>query len=245
MWGAVTQLPVRALSLGTWMWDRCLHLLSVGLRALLLCLLLPLQALCVCARQVARAMLAAACSVARAARVCAVYILLQGVAWCAQLAGSWVTLQLWLCYALLETLRRLPLLLLCAQAARWLAWAGVQAGRVLARVQAVAALVQLCGHTLFLGTCLCIHVCLAAISSRVRVRVHAPFSVSLPFRVRAPLSRGIQVRLWGQRGDGAAGEVGIPQGETWEEQEPRMPRSPEPTGRGEVSQSRNELSPGG
>lgn len=123
--------------------------------------------------------------------------------------------------------------------------AGVQAGRVLARVRGVAAVARLCAHMLFLGMCLCVHICFAALSSKVRVRVHAPFSISLPFRLHAPRSLGVKVRLPGQRRDRAKGEVGIPQGEIWEEQDPQMPRSPEPTGRREVSQSRNELSPGG
>ncbi|XP_059259632.1 uncharacterized protein LOC132019891 [Mustela nigripes] len=245
MWGAVTQQPMRALRLGTRVGARHLHRLTEGLWALLLGLVLPLRVLLVCVREGVRAVLSAASSVVLTARVCTVYTCLQGMAWIARLVGGSVALHLWLCSVLLETLRCIPLLPLCAQAARWLVRTGVCAGRVLAQVRGVAALVQLCAHALFLGACLCLHICFAAISSKVRVRVHAPVPISLPFRVRAPLSLGVKGRLPGQRRDRAQGEVGIPQGEIWEEQEPQMPRSPQPTGRREVSQSRSELSPGG
>ena len=245
MWRAATQLPTRALSLGTRVRGLCLHLLSRGLRALLLCVPVLPRALCACVREVARPVLTAAGSVALAAHICGVYIFLQGVAWCAQLVGSWVTLHVWFCRALLEALRRSPLLLLCEQAARLLVRAGVQTGRVLARVKGVAVLVQLCAGAVLLGTCWCMHVCFAAISSTVRVRVHAPFSVSLPFRVLAPLSLGIKVRPRGQRHDRAEGEVGNPQGEIREEQKPQVSRRPRPARRREESQNRNECGSGG
>lgn len=243
MWGVVTQLPVRTLSLGMRMWDLYLHLLSLGLWALLLCLLLLLRGLFVCVREGGRAVLRAARSVALAAHVCGVYVFLQGVAWAAQLAGSWVMLHLWLFSALLEILRCSPLTLLGEQVSRWLVQAVVWASRGLARVQGVATFVQLCAHTLFLSMFLCMHICFAAFSSRVRVRIHMPFSVSLPFLVHAPLS--LKVWLWGQRHDSAKGKVGTARGETWEKQKPQMPRSPKPTRRREVAPSRSELSPGG
>lgn len=245
MWGVAAQLPVRALSLGTRVWALHLRLLSLGLWAPLLCVLVLLRALCVCVRGAARVGLAAACSAALTAHVCGVYIFLQGGAWCAQLAGSWVTLHLRFCRALLETFTCVPWLPLWEQAAGLLVRAGVQTGRVLAQVQGVAVLAQLCAHTAFLGLCWCAHLCFAAISSTVRVRVHAPLSVSLPFTVHAPLSLGVRVRLRGQRHDRAQGEVGIPQGEIREEQTPQVSRRPRPTRRREESQNRNELSSGG
>uniref|UniRef100_A0A8I3PJE0 Calsyntenin 3 n=2 Tax=Canis lupus familiaris TaxID=9615 RepID=A0A8I3PJE0_CANLF len=243
MLGRVAQLPTRALSLGTLVWGLYLHLLSVGMWAFRSWLLLPPRVLYVCVREAARAMLTAACSVALTTHVWAVYVFLQGLAWCAQLAGSWVTLHIWLCCALLETLRRIPLLQLCEQAAWWLVQAAVWAGRVLTRVRGVVALVQLCAHTFFLGVCLCAHLCFAAISSEVLVRVQAPLSVSLPSRVRAPLRLRGTVRLPGQGCDRVKGEVGLPQREIWEEKKPQRSRSPEPMGRRAVSQSRNECSP--
>lgn len=245
MWGVVTQLPVRALGLGMYMWDLYLHLLSLGLWALLLCLLLLLRGLCVCVQEGGRAVLRAARSVALAAHVCGVYVFLQGVAWSAQLAGSWVTLHLWLFSALLDVLRHIPLILLCEQAARWLVQAAVWASRGLARVKGVVNFVQLCAHTFFLGMFLCMHICFAAVSSRVRVRVHMPFSVSLPFVVHAPLNLGLKVRLQGHRHDRAKEKVGVPRGDIREEQKPQMSRSPKPTRRRVVAPSRSELSPGG
>nr|XP_012616108.1 uncharacterized protein LOC105869072 [Microcebus murinus] len=238
MWGVVTQLSVRALGLGVRVWGLCLHLLSLGLRALWLCPLMCVRVLCVCVQQLGRAVLAAARSVALMAHVCSVYVFLQGVALCAQLVGNWVTLHIWLYCTLLETLRCIRLILLCEQAAWWLARAGVWAGRGLARLWGVSTFVQLCARTVFLGVCLCMHICFATISSKVRVRVHAPFS-----GFHAPLSLG--VRLWGQRHRRAKGETGTPQEETWGEQEPLTTRSSEPTRRREVSPSRQELSPGG
>nr|XP_011743975.1 uncharacterized protein LOC105484223 [Macaca nemestrina] len=239
MWGVVTQLPVRALGLGVRVWGLYLHLLSLGLRAFLLCFLVLLRELCVCVQEAGRAVLTVARSVALTAHVCSVYVFLQGAAWSAQLVGSWVTLHIWLCCALLETLRRVPLLPLCEQAARWLVWAGTQAGRGLALVWGVAIFVQLCAHTVFL----CMHMCFAAISSQVRVRVHAPFCVSLPLKAHAPLNLGIKVGLQGRKHGRAMGEAGTPQGEMLGKQEPQTSRSPKPTRRREVS--RSELSPGG
>ncbi|KAF6118045.1 calsyntenin 3 [Phyllostomus discolor] len=240
MWGAVAQLPVRALGLGMRVWGIYLHLLSLGLQALLLCLLLLLRGLFLCVQEGGRAVLTAARSVAFAALVGGVYLFLQGVAWLSQLAGSWVTLHLWLISALLETLRRIPLILLCEQAARWLVQAAVWASRVLARVQGVVTFGQLCAQMFFLGLYLCMHICFSAISSRVHVRVHTPFSVSLPFRVHAPLSLGLKVRLQGQTQDRAIGKEGVPQRE---EQKPQRPRSPKSVRRRKAAPSRSELSP--
>lgn len=243
--GVVTQLPVRALGLGVHMWGLCLQLLSLGLWALQLCLLLLLQGLFVCVQWVGRAVLRAARSVALAVHVCAVYILLQGVAWCAQLAGSWVTLHLWLFAAFLETLRRIPLTLVCEQAARWLVPAAVWASRGLAWVQCMATFVGPCARTLFLGMYLCMHICFSAISSRVHVRVHMPFNVSLPFKVHAPLSLGLKVGLQDQRHERAKVRRGVPQREVREEQRPRRTRSPKPMRRREAAPSRSESNPGG
>lgn len=245
MWGVVTQLPVRALGLGVYVWGLCLQLLSLGLWALLLCLLLLLRGLFVCMRGVGRAVLTAACSVALAVYVCAVYILFQGVAWCAQLAGSWVTLHLWLFTAFLETLRRIPFTLLCEQAARWLVQAAVWASRGLAWVQGVATFFRLCAHPIFLGMYLCMHICFSAISSRVHVRVHMPFNVSLPFKVHVPLSLGLKVGLQDQRHGRAKERKSVPQRKVREEQRPRKPRSPKPIRRREAASSRSESSPGG
>nr|XP_012328296.1 uncharacterized protein LOC105731203 [Aotus nancymaae] len=243
MWGVVTQLPVRALGLGVHVWGLYLHLLSLGLRAFLLCILVLLRELCVCVRETGRAVFTAARSVALMAHACSVYVFLQGVAWAAQLVGSCVTLPIWLYCALLETLRCVPLLPLCEEVAGWLVWAGMQAGRGLARVWGVATFVQLCAHTVFLGMYLCMHICFAAISSKVRVRVHAPFCVSLPFRVHAPLNLGIKVGLQGRKQGRATGEASTPQRERLGKQKPQTSRSPKPTRR-EVSRSRRELSPG-
>lgn len=242
MWGVVAQLPVRALGLGMRVWGIYLHLLSLGLRALLLGLLLLLRGLFLCVQEGGRAVLTAARSVALAALVGGVYLFLQGVAWLSQLAGSWVTLQLWLISALLEILRRIPLILLCEQAARWLVQAAVWASRVLARAQGVATFGQLCAQTFVLGLYLCVHICFSAISSGVRVRVHMPFSVSLPFRVRSPLSLGLRVRLQGQMHDRAIGKGGMPQRK---EQKPQRSRSPKSVRRREAAPSRSELSSGG
>uniref|UniRef100_A0A5F4WKW2 Calsyntenin 3 n=1 Tax=Callithrix jacchus TaxID=9483 RepID=A0A5F4WKW2_CALJA len=243
MWGVVTQLPVRALGLGVHVWGLYLRLLSLGLWAFLLCILVLLRELCVCVLEAGRAVFTAARSVALVAHACSVYVFLQGLACAAQLVGSWVTLLTWLYCALLETLRRVPLLPLCEEVARWLVWAGMQAGRGLARVWGVATFVQLCTHTVFLGMCLCMHICFAAISSKVRVRVHAPFRVSLPFRVHAPLSLGIKVGLQGRKQGRAIGEASTPQRERLGKQKPQTSRSPKPTRRKEVSRSRRELSP--
>ena len=247
MWGVVTQLPVRALGLGARLWGLYLRLLSVGLWAPLFCLLLLLRVLSVCVQEVGKAVLTAAASVAVWVQVCGGYIVLKGLAWTAQLAGSWVELHVWLCCALLETLRRVLSILPCEKAVGWLMRAGVLASRGLARVRSVVTLVQVCTHTLFLGMYLCLHVCFAAISSKVRVRVYAPLWVSLPFRVHAPLSLGFRVRLQAQRHDRAQGTGGASQGE----QSPPVSRMPlvsrrlEPTRRREASRSRGELCPGG
>ena len=152
MWGVVTQLPVRALGLGARLWGLYLRLLSVGLWAPLFCLLLLLRVLSVCVQEVGKAVLTAAASVAVWVQVCGGYIVLKGLAWTAQLAGSWVELHVWLCCALLETLRRVLSILPCEKAVGWLMRAGVLASRGLARVRSVVTLVQVCTHTLFLGT---------------------------------------------------------------------------------------------
>lgn len=244
MWGVVTHLPKRALGLGMRVWRLYLHLLSLGLWVLLLCLLLLLRGLIVCVQEWGRAVLRAARSVALAVYVCGVYIFLQGVAWSAQLAGSWVTLHLWLFSALLEALRGILLIPLCEQAARCLVWAAVQVSRDLAWVRGVVTFIQLCAHVVFLGMCLCMHICFSAISSRVRVKVHMPFSVSLPFMVHMPLSLGLKVRLQSQRHDRAKEKSSIPRGEIGEEPKLEMFKSPKPTRRREVAPSRSERSPG-
>lgn len=238
MWGVVTHLPERALGLGTCVWRLYLHLLSLGLWVLLFCPLLLLRGLFVCVQKGSRVVLRAAHSVALAVYACGVYIFLQGLAWSAQLAGSWVTLHLWLFSALLEALRCIPLILLCKQAARCLVWAAVRVSRGLARVQGVATFIQLYAHMVFLGIYLCMHICFSAISSRVHVKVHMPFSVHIPLRL------GLKVRLWSQRHDRAKEKLSIPQGEILEEQKPKMFKSPKPTRRREVAPSRSELSPG-
>ncbi|KAG8509083.1 Calsyntenin-3 [Galemys pyrenaicus] len=240
MWAVVTQLPLRALSLGVRAGGLCFRLLSLGLWTLLLCLFLPLRVLCVCGG----AVLMAARPLILRVRVWSVYLFLQGVTCCAQLAGFWVNLHITLFCAVLDTLSRLPLLLLCEPAARGLVWTGVQVGRGLAWVQGLANFAQLCARTVLLGVYLCMHICFATVSSKVHVRVHAPFSVSLPLRVHAPLSLGIRVRLPGQRHGRAKGEGGVPQREILEEQKPQMCQSPEPTRRREASTSRSGLGPG-
>ncbi|EPY89777.1 calsyntenin-3 isoform 1 [Camelus ferus] len=70
-----------------------------------------LTSLYVCVQEAGKAMFTAVGSVALAARVCGIHVLLQGVAWTAQLVGSWVALHVWLCCALLETLRHILLVL--------------------------------------------------------------------------------------------------------------------------------------
>ncbi|XP_012587953.1 PREDICTED: uncharacterized protein LOC105854355 [Condylura cristata] len=245
MWAVVTQLPMWALSLGVRAWGLCRHLLSLGLWTLLLCLLLPLRVLHVCVQQGGSAVLMAARSLALRVCIWSIYLFLQGVACFVQLAGFWVNLHVKLYCALLDTLSHVPLHLLCEPAARWLVWAGVWVSRGLARVQGLANFVQLCAHMLFLGVYLCLHIFFTTISSKVHVRVHAPFSVSLPCRVHAPLNLGIRTRLPGQRHGRAKGEVGVPQREILEEQKPQMSQRPEPTRRREVSPSRSELGPGG
>uniref|UniRef100_A0A8D1EMV3 Calsyntenin 3 n=1 Tax=Sus scrofa TaxID=9823 RepID=A0A8D1EMV3_PIG len=229
MWSAVTQLPVRALGLGVWVWGLYIHLLSLGLWAVLLLLQMPY----VCAKEAGKALLSAVGSVALMAQVCGGYIFLQGVAWSAQLAGRWVALHMWLCSVLLETFRRILLTLPYEQAAGWLLWAGVWASRGLARMHGVVRLVQLCAHTLLLGMFLCLHICFASISSKVRVRV------SMPFRVHAPLSLGFRVRPQPQRLDQAEGEVGTPRGG----HRPQLPRGLKPIRRRDVPPSRRQFCP--
>lgn len=244
MWRVVTQMPARALGLGLHLWGLYLHLLSLGLWALPLGFLVLLQELCVCVRKGGRAVYRALCSAALLAQVCTVYSFLQGLAWSAQLAGSWVTLHIWLLYALLETLRRIPLIPLCEQAARWLVRAGVQACRRLSQLRGTAAFVLLCAHTLLLGMYLCMHVCFAAISSRVRVKVLVPFRFSWPVRVHAPLNLGIKVRRQGQRHGRSKEEALKPQGEMIGEEKSHASRSLQPSRRREVSPSRSEPSSG-
>lgn len=238
MWRAVTRLPGRALGLGVSVWGLQLQLLSLGLRALLL-----LPGLLVCVLQGGRAVLAAALSVALAAHGCAVSIFLRGLAWAAQLAGSWLTLHLWLFSAFLETLSSILLVLLGEQATGRLVQAAVWASR--GPVTVVVTFVRLCAHMFFLSVCLVVHVCSSAASSRVRVRVHRPFSVSTPVRVHDPLSLGLKVGPRDQRHDRAKRKRGVPRGEVWKERKPQMSRSPEPIRRREVAPSRSELSLGG
>ena len=80
MWAVVTQLPVRALSLGARLWGFYLHLLSVGLWAPLFCLFLLLRVLSVCAQEAGKAVLTAVASVAICVQVCGVYLVLHGLA---------------------------------------------------------------------------------------------------------------------------------------------------------------------
>jgi hypothetical protein len=240
----VTQLPTRVLGLGVHFWGLYLYWLSLRLWTPVFCLFLLLQVLCVYVQKVSRAVLTAAFSVALMAQVCGIYVFLQGVAWSAQLAGSWVALYTWLFCVLLDTLRHSPLIPLCEKGARWLVQAGVWASRGLAQVWGMATFIQMCAHGLFLGTYLCMHVCFAAVSSQVRVRVHVPLRISLPVRVQVPLNLGIKVRLEGQRNESANQVPEALQGEAREEQKPHISRSLEPTRRREVSRSRRELSPG-
>ncbi|XP_037703995.1 uncharacterized protein LOC119543297 [Choloepus didactylus] len=241
MWGLVSQLPVRVLGLGVRLWGLYLHVLSLGLWALLFFPQVLLWVLYVCVQEAGRVVLTAAHSASLAVHVCSVYVFLQGLAWAAQLVGRWVALHMQLCRALLETLRLSPLLPLCAQVAQRLLQVGVWAGRGLSRVRTVVVFVQMCAYTFFLDVYLCMHLCFAAISSKVRVQVHVPFQVSLPFQFYAPLSLGVKVRQRPSR----AKVGGTPQGQIQGQQKPQMSRSPEPTRRREVPLSRSELSPGG
>lgn len=245
MWQAVTQLPKRAVGLGVCLWGLFLHLLSRGVVVPLLWFLMLLRLLSVCVQKGAQAVVTAACSVALGAHACSAYVFLQGVAWFAQLVGSWVALPMRLFGAVLEALMHIPLTLLCEQAARWMVQAGVWATRGLARVWGMAMFVQLWAHLLFIGMCLFVHACFSTISSKVHVRVHVPLCFSLPVRVHAPLNLGIRMRLQGSRVGGTGVEVGTPHGENREEQKPRRTRNPKPTRRREVSRSRSELRPGG
>lgn len=245
MWQVAIQLPRRALGLGVYLWALFLHLLFQGFGIPLLCLLMLLRVLSLCAQNGAQVVFTAARSVALRAQICSVYVFLHGGAWLAQLVGSWVTLPIWLFGAMLETLTHIPLLLLCEQAARWLVQAGVWATRGLARVWGMAMFVQLCAHSFFIGMCLCLHVCVSSISSKVYVKVHMPFSLSLPVRVHIPLNLGIGMRLQGGRPGSAQVEGGTPQGETPKEQKPCRTRNLRPARRREVSRNRSEPRPGG
>lgn len=245
MWQVAIQLPRRALGLGVYLWGLFLHLLSQGFGFPLLCLLMLLRGLSLCAQNGARVVFTAARSVALRAQVCSVYVFLQGGAWFAQLAGNWVSLLIRLLGAMLDTLSHIPSILLREKAARWLVQAGVWATRGLARVWGMAMFVQLCAHSFFIGTCLCLHICLSTISSKVHVRVHMPFCFSLPVRVHVPLNLGIRMRLQGGSPRGTEVEVGRPQGETPNEEQPRRTRTLRPTRRREVSRNRTEPRPGG
>lgn len=242
MWQVAIQLPRRALVLGVYLWGLFLHLLCQAFVAPLLCLFVLLRVLSLCARNGAQLVSAAAHSVALRAQVCSVYVFLQGGAWLAQLVGSCVSLPLRLFGAVLETLTHIPLTLLCEQAARWLVQAAVWVTRGLARVWGMAMFVQLCAHSLFIGMCLCLHICLSTISSKVHVRVHVPFCLSLPVRVHVPLNLGIRMRLQGGRPEV---EVGRPQGETPSEQKPCRTRNLRPPRRREVLRHRSEPRAGG
>lgn len=239
------QLPRRALGLGVYLWGLFLHLLCQGFGAPLFCLLKLLRVLFLCAQNGAQVLFTVARSVALRAQVCSVSVFLHAGAWFAQLVGSWVTLLIRLFGAVLETLTHIPLILLCEQTARWLVQAGVRAIRGLARVWGMAMFVQLCAHSFFIGVCLCLHVCLSTISSKVHVRVHIPFSLSLPVRVHVPLNLGVRMRLQGGRPASAEVEGGTPQGETPKEQKPCRTRNLRPTRRREVSRNRSEPRPGG
>ncbi|XP_029390885.1 uncharacterized protein LOC115063395 [Mus pahari] len=245
MWQVVIQLPRRALGWGVYLWGLFLHLLFLGFGAPLLFLLMLLRVFSLAAQNGAQVVFMAARSVALRAQVCSVYVFLQGGAWLAQLVGSWVTLLIRLFGGMLETLTHIPLILLCEQAARWLVQAVVWATRGLARVWGMAMFVQLCAHSFFIGMCLCLHICFSTISSKVHVRVHMPFCLSLPVRVHVPLNLGIRMRLQGGRPGSAAVEVGRPQGETPQEQQPCRTRNLRPTRRREVSRNRSEPRPGG
>ncbi|XP_029415682.1 uncharacterized protein LOC115068822 [Nannospalax galili] len=245
MWRVVTQLPKRALVLEVHLWGLFLHLLSQGLWAPLLCLLMLLRMMYVWVQKGARVAFTAACPVGFRAQVCSIYVFLQGVAWAAQLVGSGVTVFTQLFCVLLETLTHIPLIPLCESSARWLVQAGVWASRGLAQVWGMKTFVQPCAHSLFLGMCLCMHICFAAISSKVHVRVHVPFHFSLPVRVHAPLNLGVKVRLQGRRPEGTEEGAGAPSREIGKEQRLHTSRSLQPTRRREVSRSRGALSPGG
>lgn len=183
-------------------------------------------------------------SMALVAQAYSVYILLQGLTWSAQLVGRWLALHLWLFHAFLEMLRPIVLFPLFAQVARWMVRAGVQASRALPQVWGMVTFVQLCARMFFLGLYLCMHVCLSAISSQVRVRVQVPLRVSLPVRIHMPLNLGIRVRLTDRKKGSAEGETGRLQGEAGQEQMPQTSRSLEPTRRREVLSSRNQSSSG-
>lgn len=242
MWQVATQLPRRALGLGVSLWGLFLHLLCQAFVAPLLCLFVLLRVLSLCVQNGAQAVFTAARSVALRVQVCSVYVFLQGGAWLAKLVGSCVNLPIRLFGAMLETLTRIPLTPLCRQAARWLVQAAVWATRGLARVWGMAMFVQVCAHSFFIGMCLCLHICLSTISSKVHVRVHVPFCLSLPVRVHVPLNLGIRMRLQGGRPEV---EVGRPQGETLREPKPSRTRNLRPTRRREVSRHRSEPRSGG
>lgn len=229
MWGVVTQLPGRVLGLWLRLGAFCLHVLALGLWALLFCLLLPLRVFLAFLKQLSRV----ACSVAQHGSIYGFYGLLQGAASSTQLARNCVLAHTDLYWALLDVLRLLPVPQLCEQAARLLFEAGVWAGRGLARAPSVATFVQLSAHTIFLGLYLCAHVCIAAISSKVHVRVHVPFYLSLPFKVHAPINMGIKVKVPSSRNvlapGGALMEVAGPQGENVVERKvQKRPDSPLP-----------------
>lgn len=237
------QMPRRALCLGVYLWGLFLHLLSQGFGAPLLCLLMLLRVLSLCTQNGAQVVFTAARSVALRAQVWSVYVFLQGGAWFAQLAGSWMTLPIRLFGAMLEPLTHMSLILLCEQAARWLVQAGAWATRSLAQVWGMATFVKLCTHSVFIGMCLWVHICLSTISSKVHVRVHMPFCLSLPVRVHAPLNLGIRMRLQGGRPGSTEVEGGTPQGETRIEQEPCRTRNLRPTRRRQMSRNRSEPRP--
>lgn len=243
MWQVAIQLPKRALGLGVYLWGFFFHLLSQGFGAPLLCFLVPLRVLSVCAQNGAQAVFTAAYSVAHRVHVGSVYVFLQGGAWFAQLVGSCVTLPIRVFGAMLETLTRIPLILLCEQAARWLVQAGVWASRGLARVWGMAMFVQLCAHSLLIGLGLCMHICFSTISSKIHVKVHIPFCFSLPVRVHAPLNLGIRMGLQGRRPGTAEVGVGTPLRETGKEQKPPRTRNLKPARRREISPSRSRSEP--
>lgn len=245
MWQTATRLPKRALGLGVYLWGVFLYLLSQVFWAPLLCLLLLLRVLSVCTQNGVRAVFTAVHSVALRAHAWSVYVFLQGSAWIAQLVGSWMTLSVRLFGATLETLTHIPLILLCEQAARWLVQAGMWATSGLARIWGLAMFVQLCAHSLLIGMGVCMHICFSTISSKVHVRVHAPFCFSLPVRVHVPLNLGIRMGPQGRRPESSEVGVRTPQGGTGKEQKPLRTRNVKPTRRREVSRSRSELRPGG
>ncbi|XP_055465376.1 uncharacterized protein LOC129678549 [Psammomys obesus] len=243
MWQIAIQLPKRALGLGVYLWGFFLHLLSQVLGAPLLCFFGLLHMLSVCAQHGAQAVFTAAYSVAHRAHVCGAYVFLQGSAWFAQLVGSCVALPIRLFGAVLETLTRIPLILLCEQAARWLVQSGVWATRGLARVWGMAMFAQLCAHSFLIGLGLCMHICFSTISSKIHVRVHIPFCFSLPVRIHVPLNLGIRMGLQGRRPETPEVGVGTPLGETGREQKPPRTRNLKPARRREVSRSRSRSEP--